>query len=246
MMNDAGITAVLFDWDFTLAYTLKEELSHIERTAALFQAEGVRYPAEAFHAARKSLLCDIALGRAHGAIKPQTKQEILRFYRQLLNRLGHPDTGRELAYNIYTAYGRLPTTLYADVLPTLHQLNQAGIKTGILSNHSRSVRPVIENLIGQAIPADHITISEEVGAHKPSKTIFRRAAARLHTPPGQCLYVGDNLQVDAIGAVERGDYGGGLWLDRAELGTTQDIPGGVGRITSLAQVLDFVRAGHKT
>lgn len=238
--NANGVTAVLFDWDFTLAYTLQPEMSHIERTAVLFRHEGIHYPVEDFRAARESLLADIALGRTDGAIKPQTRQEIMEFYRQMLMRLGHPDTSRELAYRIYIAYGQLHTTLYEDVRPTLQKLYQAGMVMGILSNHSKTVRPVMENLVGAFIPSAHITISEEMGVHKPSKTIFRRAAARLHTLPPKCMYVGDNLNVDAIGAVEEGRYGRGVWLDRANKGTMQDIPPNVYRIAILSQLLDFV------
>lgn len=239
-MNRECITAVLFDWDFTLAYTLQQDLSHIERTAALFQYQGLPYSVEDFYAARRSLVADIALGRTNGAIKPQTKKEIMQFYRQILIRLGHPDVSPELTYSIYTAYGRLPTTLYDDVLPTLHMLHQAGFRLGILSNHSTSVRPVMEKLVGEAIPAAHITISEEAHVHKPSKTIFRLAASRMGVPPDQCVYVGDNLNVDAIGAVVQGRYGFGLWLDRPNQGTMQDIPANVARITLLPQVMDFV------
>jgi putative hydrolase of the HAD superfamily len=240
-----GVTAVLFDWDFTLAYTLQPDMSHIERTAVLFQHQGVHYPLEDFQAARESLLADIALGRAEGAIKPQTRKEIMGFYQQILGRLGYPDTSRELAYRMYIAYGQLPTSLYDDVLTTLRKLRRAGIVLGILSNHSTTVRPVMEHLAGSFIPSTHITISEEVGVHKPSKSIFRRAAARLHTPASQCMYVGDNLNVDAIGAVEQGAYACGVWLDRANRGTMQDIPANVHHISSLSHLLDLVPIGGR-
>jgi putative hydrolase of the HAD superfamily len=130
--------------------------------------------------------------------------------------------------------------LYEDVMPTLQKLHEADLTLGILSNHSKTVRPVMQHLVGRCIPAAHITISEEMGVHKPSKTIFRRAAARMHTPAAHCLYVGDNLNVDAIGAVEQGLYGRGVWLDRANQGTMQDIPSNVYRISQLSQLLDFV------
>ncbi len=239
-MSAKSITAVLFDWDFTLAYTLQPDMSHIERTAVLFQHVGIHYPVGDFRAARESLLADIALGRIDGTVKPQTRREIMNFYRQMLIRLGYPDTSRELAYRIYIAYGHLPTTLYDDVVSTLQKLYQTDLVLGILSNHSTTVRPVMENLVGAYIPTAHITISEEVGVHKPSKTIFQRAANRLRTPAAQCLYVGDNLNVDAIGAVEQGLYGSGIWLDRANVGTVQDIPSNVNRISMLSQLLDFV------
>lgn len=235
-----GVTAVLFDWDFTLAYTLEQNISHIERTATLFQYEEVIYPVADFRLARQGLLADIALGKANGTIKPQTKQEFIHHYQQLLTRLGHEDTSRDLANRIYAAYGKLPNTLYDDVLPTLAALQKQNIKLGVLSNHIKTIRPVIEKLVGTFIPPQHITISDELSVYKPSKTIFRRAAARLHTEPANCLYVGDNLHVDAIGAVTQGGYCGGIWLDRQNIGGAHDIPPKVVRISYLPQVLDFV------
>ncbi len=156
-----GITAVLFDWDFTLAYTLQPEMSHIERTAVLFQHVGIHYPVGDFRAARESLLADIALGRIDGTVKPQTRREIMNFYRQMLIRLGHPDTSRELAYRIYIAYGHLPTTLYDDVVFTLQKLCQTDLVLGILSNHSTTVRPVMEKVA--SITARHIQAYQASG-----------------------------------------------------------------------------------
>lgn len=239
-MMHKSVTAVLFDWDFTLAYTIKQNISHVERTASLFQREGVVYPVSDFRLARQGLLADIALGKANGTIKPQTKQEFIHHYRQLLTYLGHDDTSRDLAYRIYTAYGELPNKLYDDALPTLAALAKKNYKLGILSNHIRTIRPVIEKLVGKYIKPAHITISDEVGVYKPSKTIFLRAAARLRTNPANCLYVGDNLHVDAIGAVKRGGYRSGIWIDRQNNGVVQDFPPEVVRITFLSQILDLL------
>ena len=239
MIHDP-VTAVIFDWDFTLAYTLEQNITPIERTASLFQHAGVYYPVDDIRQARQNLLADIALGKANGTIKPQTKQEFILHYQQLLTRLGHADTSRELAYRIYIAYGELPNTLYDDVLSTLEILKKHSIKMGVLSNHISSIRPIIENLVGKYIAPEHITISEEVGVYKPSKTIFRRAATKLRTNPENCFYVGDNLHVDAIGAVQQGGYQRGIWLDRQNNGTVQDIPPQVVRIQLISQLLDLV------
>lgn len=239
-MNQDNVTAVLFDWDFTLAYTLQKDISPIERTAVLFQKEGADYSAKELQVARRSLLRDIALGEADGNIKPQAKEEIMQLYQDLLRRLGHPDTSQDLASRIYQAYGRLPTTLYDDVLPTLQTLHKQGIKLGILSNHAHSVRATMEKLVGGFIDGRHITISEEENCHKPEPKIFKTAVDKLKVPPRHCLYVGDNLQVDAIGAVEHGRYRRGLWLDRHNKGTMQDVPENVIHITFLQQVLDFL------
>lgn len=233
------ISAILFDWDFTLAYTLGD-VSPGRRMAALFEQAGLSYSPEAVEAALLRYQQAARQGKVQSLHQMQRRQDLTRLYRNLLTHLGHPETSREIAYRLYSAYAHLPTMLYDDARPALQVLQQQGLKLGVLSNHAVSVRDVIEHFVGDFIPSRHITISEEVGVHKPSKTIFRRAAGRMRTPPAQCLYVGDNLIVDAVGAVQIGGYGLGLWLDRRGKDTSRSLPPNVTRITSLRQVADFV------
>ncbi|MBK8904191.1 MAG: HAD family hydrolase [Anaerolineaceae bacterium] len=236
----AVVTAVLFDWDFTLAYSLGLDVSHIARTAVLFQTYGVACTEADVAAAQASLEADIAHGTVAVSLRPQKKREIIQLYRQLLRRLGHSDDSYNFAYEIYAGYGRLPHRLFDDVLPTLRQLKARQLQLGILSNHSSSVRQTIKQLLGDIIPQERLTVSEEVGVHKPSKTIFRQAAARLRQDPARCLYVGDNLEVDAIAAVTNGGFAGGIWVDRADEGGQLQLPDKVLRITSLAQLSLFL------
>ncbi|MBK7894907.1 MAG: HAD family hydrolase [Candidatus Promineifilaceae bacterium] len=233
------VTAVLFDWDFTLAYSLGPNVSHIARTTRLFQEYGVVCTEAEVAAAQASLEADIASGKMSGSLRPQKKREIIRLYGELLRRLNHPDTSYEFAYSVYAGYGLLPHYLFDDVLPTLRTLQNQNLKLGILSNHSSSVRGTIEQLMGDIVPQTHVIISEEVGVHKPSKTIFRRAASKLHQAPGSCLYVGDNLVVDAEAAVNAGHFAAGIWIDRADSGAALPLPENVFRITSLLQLLLF-------
>ena len=241
--NFSTITAVLFDWDFTLAYSLGLDVSHIARTAVLFQNFGVACTKADVLAAQASLEEDMAQGRVSGSLRPQKKREIIALYRELLRRLGHPNDSYEFAYKIYAGYGRLPHTLFNDVLPTLQQLQSQNLTLGILSNHSTSVRTTINLLLGSIIPQNHITISEEVGVHKPGKTIFKRAAANLHQKPASCLYVGDNLQVDAIAAVQQGGFAAGAWIDRFGQEPPPDLPANVFRLTSLTQLILLLQPG---
>ena len=238
-VEENPISAVLFDWDFTLAYTLGD-VSRGRRMAALFEQAGLSYSRQAVEAALQRYEQAARQGKVQSLHQMQRRQDLTRLYQYLLTHLGHPETSRELAYRLYSAYAHLPTTLYDDARPALQRLQQQGLKLGILSNHAVSVRDVIEHFVGDLVPSRHITISEEVGVHKPRQTIFRRAAARMRTPPAQCLYVGDNLIVDAVGAVQAGDYALGLWLDRRGQGASRPLPAKVARITSLRQVADFM------
>lgn len=233
----SSITAVLFDWDFTLAYSLGLDISHVARTAVLFQNYGVNCSTADVAAAQAALEADIAQGKLSGSLRPQKKREIIRLYQELLRRMGHPDTSYGFAYKIYAGYGLLPHTLFPDVLPTLQKLQERNLVLGILSNHSSSVRSSINLLLGDVVPPHHITISEEVGVHKPSKTIFKRGAARLHQNPANCLYIGDNLQVDAVAAVQQGGFAGGIWIDRSGQEEPARLPPNVHRLTNLTQLV---------
>lgn len=239
-MNNYEITAVLFDWDLTLARILGE-VTPAERTAAVFNQGGIPCTPDQMQQAMTACKSDPHIAKGLGcAKKPQTRREIMQYYKHLLTYLGYNNIGRHLLNTLYSAYGHLPTYLYEDTLPLLAQLRQQGYQLGIISNHAMSARATMEKFVGGYIPSANIIISQEVDVHKPAKTIYKRAAARLRVHPAECILIGDNLCVDAIGAVERGNFGMGLWLDRKGIGTEKHLPEGVARITTLQQVNNFL------
>lgn len=230
MINET-ITAVLFDWDFTLAYTVSQDATLDERTAIMFQQAGIPCTVDQVRAVRQAVQND--------GPKPQATEDFLHLYEAMLRQMGYTDVSSELVYRIYSGYAYLPTFLYDDVIPTLRALQKERLRLGILSNHATAVRPTIELLVGSYIPTTQIIISEEEAIHKPDAIIFERAARQMGTPPDQCVYVGDNLQVDAIGAVKFGGYKYGIWLDRQDSGA-DFLPPHVYRITALPQLVDFL------
>lgn len=238
-MTTNKITAVLFDWDLTLARILGD-VTAAEKTAAVFQRGGISCTPIQMQKAMDQYQQDMHLGKVRCFQKPQTRREITYYYRQLLLRLGYTSLNRDFLNRLYSAYAYLPTFLYDDALPLLESLQQAGYQLGIISNHAISARPTMEKFVGSYIPPKNMIISQEIDVHKPAKTIFRRAAARLRVDPSACMLIGDNLCVDAIGAVRQGKFAKGLWLDRKNVGTTRHLPQGVARITSLQQVYEYL------
>ena len=240
-----GITAVIFDWDFTLAYTLDKNATLSQRLTYLFQTYGVDCTETSFSAAFQKLQDDIRSGKVAGSLFPQRRREIIHKYRLLLRYLGHNDSSHDFAYQLYSGYALLPHTLYADVPFAMKRLRGHGFKLGILSNHSISARPVIEKQISPYIGPENIVVSEELGVHKPRRTAFQRAASRIGARPESCVYVGDNREVDAIGAVMNGGFMMGFWLDRSEKGMSNPLPRCVFRVTSLHQFVKMaVRRPH--
>ncbi len=89
--------------------------------------------------------------------------------------------------------------VFEDVVPTLEALATRGLKLGIISNWDDRLRPLLRQL-----RLDHwfqaVVISCEVGAPKPAKGIFDRAAMELSLSPQNILHVGDSLAADVRGA----------------------------------------------
>jgi putative hydrolase of the HAD superfamily len=231
------LEAIFFDWDHTLAYTRTPSNTIGERLAHMFELADLPYTQNEIETALEQYQNDVAAGKIPALVQQQKRREIARFYGYLFDYLGEEDKSWSTMERLYGTYAQLPTYLYEDTRPILNLLRTQGYKLGIISNHSASARPVMERLVGDLIPANHIVISEELGVHKPARTIFRRAAARLRVQPSNCLVlVGDNLHVDAIGAVDVGGFCGGIWLDRQNAGDDRPLPEGIVRISSLYEL----------
>ncbi len=237
--QERPLKAIFFDWDRTLAYHGNPDNTLGDRLAMMFRSVHLPYSQTEIEAALQRFERDVAAGKVEPLNNPQTRREISGLYRYLLNVLDH-EWDWQLLMRLYGSYALLPTTLYENCRKTIQAVAEQGFLTGIISNHSRSARPVIEDMVGDLIPSRHIILSEEEGVHKPAKTIFLRAAGRLGVSPQQCLLVGDNLQVDAIGAVKNGNYARGVWLDRHETCTEQSLPPRVYCISSLKELLNIL------
>jgi putative hydrolase of the HAD superfamily len=89
--------------------------------------------------------------------------------------------------------------IYDDVIPTLQKLETIGVKLAVVSNWDDRLRPLLEKL-GLATYFDEILVSSLVGAHKPDKRIFHRAAESLGVRPEKILHIGDSWKEDVEGA----------------------------------------------
>jgi putative hydrolase of the HAD superfamily len=93
--------------------------------------------------------------------------------------------------------------IHEDVLPTLEALLDRGLKLAIISNWDERLRPLLTRLKLDGY-FDIITISSEIGFHKPSPVIFEEAVKKLGLPSSAVLHVGDSLEEDIHGARRAG------------------------------------------
>ncbi|KAK8593611.1 hypothetical protein V6N13_042820 [Hibiscus sabdariffa] len=82
-------------------------------------------------------------------------------------------------------------------------LRKAGVKVAVVSNFDTRLRPVL-----RALNCEHwfdaVAVSAEVGAEKPSPTIFLKACELLEVQPEDALHVGDDRRNDIWGARDAG------------------------------------------
>lgn len=96
--------------------------------------------------------------------------------------------------------------IYGDVVPALRALAAAGVKLGVISNWDERLRPLLAELgLAQYFPV--IVVSCEMGATKPDRRLFERAARQLGVEPGELLHVGDSHVIDVLGAGNAGAHG---------------------------------------
>lgn len=90
----------------------------------------------------------------------------------------------------------------------------------------------------KALGLDRIRLytSSMVGATKPDHAIFHHVCAALEVEPSAAWFVGDNREVDAVGAQDAGLHG--IWLDRGSGVTQRARPS---RASTLMDVIVWAR-----
>lgn len=235
------VTAVLFDWDLTLAYA-EGINTYGERLQTLFKHAGLNYTVAQIEAVVEEYQQDTGIlgGKAPESVL-QTRQNITDYYRNILVRLGYVNESWTFYDRLYDVFAEVPIILYKESRPILAALQKQGVVLGIITNHSSLIRPVIREHVGDLIRDSHVVISQDLHVYKPDPVIFQHAARQIGVLPEKCLFVGDNLEVDAVGAVQEGGFQRGLWIDREkETAVVPPLPKNIHRITTLSQIMAFV------
>jgi HAD superfamily hydrolase (TIGR01549 family) len=124
--------------------------------------------------------------------------------------------------------------VYSDALPALDTLKQRGLIVGLISNVAQDMESTYDKL-GLQPYLDFKVTSAEVGFDKPRPEIFLAALKKAAVKPEEALYVGDQYQIDIVGA--RGVGIKALLIDRNDYFTDiTDCP----RIRSLTEVVNYL------
>jgi HAD superfamily hydrolase (TIGR01549 family)/HAD superfamily hydrolase (TIGR01509 family) len=123
----------------------------------------------------------------------------------------------------------------------LESIKKLGLKIGLISNVcSRGQVPQNLNEYGIQDYFDPIVLSSEYGRRKPDPAIFHYAARLANVPTSECVYVGDRIARDILGARKAG-FGYAIQIrhdfehGESDEGATPDIS--INRMTELVEFL---------
>ncbi|GAA5194308.1 HAD family hydrolase [Rugosimonospora acidiphila] len=129
----------------------------------------------------------------------------------------------------YVAHFEAGWALFPDSLAALDWL-AGDYRQAVLSNSSLAYQERKLGILGVRQYFEAVLCSAELGASKPEAAAFHGACDALNLDPSEVLYVGNDPDLDAAGAVAAGLVG--IWLDRDGVAGRPGLP----RITDLGQL----------
>lgn len=207
---------ILFDIDDTLVNHTQAQI----RAARLFLSDFnhlLPYPVDEFCALWDSVMLKHfgAFARGEISFAEHRRRRIRELFAEVHPALS--DAEADDRFEIYLRGYRDGWALFDDVLPCLFALS--GHKLGIISNGNTDQQKLKLHRLEIESRFEVVVISEEVGVWKPQPQIFLEACRRASLRPQDCVYVGDNLKVDALGSHSAGMKA--IWLNRAGTPNTQ-------------------------
>ena len=230
------IKAVFFDLYHTL---VRYEPPREELQAKALRDFGIEVSAEALrrplHIADDFIYQELARSPVNKG-SAEDRMALYVRYEEILLREAGIDASESLALKMLGKMRQfdMKLVLYDDVMTALTDLGNQGLVLGLISNVDKDMAPVFEEL-GLASLLQVVVTSQSVGFNKPQPEIFQEALRQAGVKASETIYVGDQYQVDIVGANKAGMKG--LLLDRdGYFGEAADCP----RLQSLNQVVEFL------
>lgn len=250
------VRAILFDWGDTLvrppgmttnseghfrcveAFHRERLLPALESAARHHRLEWPRFRDVYEHATMEQIERTLATGREHSFARRIERALELAGLAGALDPADCEALADDLGHRI--TRGCVPVAGAAETLPRL----RTHLRLGLLSNypHAPAVRLSLQ-AAGLMEHLDSVTISAETGWSKPWRQAFEAAIADLGHPPGEILFVGDDLDNDMRGARAMGMYT--AWLPRADQDAGSDHDCVDVRLTALSDLARLVEGAAR-
>jgi putative hydrolase of the HAD superfamily len=230
------IKAVFFDLYHTL---VRYEPPREELTVKALKDFGIDMSPEAFRrplvAADEFIYEEIAR-RPLSQRSQEEKMELYTQYQEIVLREAGVKADKKLILGLLGKMQqfKMNLVLFDDVAPALTELKKRGLILGLISNIEQDMTDTLNRL---ELPSwlKIIVTSQDAGSNKPHAEIFQEALRRAGVQPAEAIYVGDQYQVDVIGANGAGMKG--VLIDR--IGHYEEITD-CPRIRSLAELTEHL------
>ncbi|TDU90735.1 putative hydrolase of the HAD superfamily [Kribbella voronezhensis] len=124
--------------------------------------------------------------------------------REFLPLLGRPVPGTEdeqdAAFEGYLAWYRRNWAAFDDARPAMEVARSNGWRIGVLTNGSTPQQNAKLEQIGLADLVDVVCTSQSLGYSKPAVEAYRLTCEALGVEPAETLMIGDNFDLDVLGA----------------------------------------------
>jgi putative hydrolase of the HAD superfamily len=153
-----------------------------------------------------------------------------RRMRDFLPAVGRPvgdEDALDVAFRAYLAAYQASWIGFDDVDTALDEVEKRGLATAVLTNGTRELQEAKLEALGVLDRIGPVLCAAEIGVAKPRPEAFGAVCDRLGLPASTVLYVGDEHEVDIIGARAAGLRA--LLVDRGQAEPVEEEE----RITSL-------------
>lgn len=96
------------------------------------------------------------------------------------------------------------TRLMPGCIELLEYLQKKGYNMGIITNGFREAQIPKIKYAGLQPFFSNVFLSEDLGANKPNRLFFTKVLQKLHADPEECMVIGDDYEVDILGAYHIG------------------------------------------
>ncbi len=200
MATDNALRAVVFDIDNTL---YDYDAAHAPAFAALTEYAGRELGLSEAEFVRRHREAEREMRRRCGDNCAALHNRLLR-YQALLEALDRPVGAALEMSKLYWTALLSAVRPFPDAVEALARLRKMGLIVGIGTNMTAANQYEKLARIGAMDQVDFIVTSEEVSAEKPDRRLFDACAAKAGCAPSRCLFVGDSLEKDVLGALNAG------------------------------------------
>jgi len=192
------LRAVFFDFGGTLMDAASDKRAHVEIAEKVKKRYSLKQSLDEIAREFDHILFAYSPERARKWVK--SERIIAEFFRRLVGE--QLDT--QWLWETYFDAHRRHCRLFPDAKPTIEEIKELGLHTGIISDIDDEYFSFQTRQFSMDGMFDSITTSEEVGVGKPNPRIFEVALAKARCASRETVYVGDSFEKDIVGAKKAG------------------------------------------